>query len=123
MPSIVSLRKKQDITKLAAEYFLSSFVSAHGDIVTDQDIYLDCTFQGSIKTEGLIEIDTNAKIEASIEARAIKLNGIFNGTLTAKEHLTIASGAQASGQLQASVVQIDQGAIINAQIISKLHNN
>ena len=123
---ISQLRRRGDktaIAHLSAQYSLGATLQAHGDIVTEHDVYLDCNFDGSIKSEGLIEIDVNARVHGNISARAINISGWYQGQATAREQFTALGSATIRGSVSANNLQIDQGAIVVAEIQSQPRDN
>ena len=123
---IAQIRRRNDktaIAHLSAQYSLGPTLQARGDIITEHDVYLDCDFDGSIKSEGLIEIDVNARVHGDISARAIKISGWYQGQAEAREQFTALASATIRGHVSASLLEIDQGAIVAAEITSQPRDN
>lgn len=89
---------------------------ANGDCKTDQDIYIDGKFEGSLHTSGLIELAKNSRVKAKLTARTAIFEGSYEGQATIEDELHIASCATANGSLATINVVIDKGAIVNATI-------
>jgi len=111
------------IAHLSAQYSLGAGMKAVGQIVTEHDVYLDCDFDGSIQSEGLVEIDVNSKTQADITARSIKLSGWYQGRAVAREQFTALASATLRGSITAPLLEIDQGAIVAAEITSQPRDN
>lgn len=124
IPFLSRLRKQdQSISQLAAEYYLGSGVSGRGAITTDSDIYIDCDFDGELTSEGVVEIDVNATVRATVRARTLILHGHLNGDTEVKERAVIANNATLAGKLSSSVIEIQPGAIVSAHVLSQAKNS
>ncbi len=99
-----------------AEYYIGPDVEVKGDCKTDQDIYIDGKFIGSIDTSGLIELAKNSKINADIKARTAIIEGTYSGNAIVSDELHLTSCSTANGNLHAPNLIIDKGAIVNAKI-------
>jgi len=99
-----------------AEYYIGADVVGRGSCQTDQDIYIDGTFDGEIKTTGLIELAKNSVVTADIDARTAIIEGKYKGNITTLDELHIKSCSTVSGKLQAPNLIIDKGAIVNSAI-------
>lgn len=117
------LRKPETVTKLAAEYYFGPGLKARGKIKTDSDIYLDCDYEGELVSQGVIEIDTNAHVQADLSCRSLRLSGQLAGSAKVKEQATILANADYSGELNCTVIEINQGALIDGQIRANTRAN
>jgi|GEM_PF-1090823 len=99
-----------------AEYYIGAEVSASGSCTTDQDVYVDGRFHGEIITTGLIELSTNSKVLADMQARTAILEGSYNGAAKIEDELHIASSAEVKGTIKTSNLIVDKGAVISAKI-------
>ena len=116
--NFIKKRKKQ--TELPyntfAEYYIGPEVQASGDCKTDQDIYIDGTFKGSIDTSGLVELAKNSKVNANIKARTTIIEGVYSGEANILDELHITSCSTVGGSLSSPNLIVDKGAIVNAKI-------
>ena len=114
------IKKQKKQTELPyntfAEYYIGPEVEASGDCKTDQDIYIDGTFKGSIDTSGLVELAKNSKVDASIKARTTIIEGVYNGEANILDELHITSCSTVGGSLSSPNLIVDKGAILNAKI-------
>jgi len=110
-------RKKAELPYNSfAEYYIGPEVDVRGDCQTDQDIYIDGKFNGSIDTSGLIELAKNSKVKADIKARTAIIEGHYSGKAIVSDELHITSCSTVKGNLQAPNLIIDKGAIVNSSI-------
>jgi cytoskeletal protein CcmA (bactofilin family) len=99
-----------------AEYYIGAEVSASGSCKTDQDVYVDGRFHGEIITTGLVELATNSKVSADVQARTAIIQGNYQGNAKILDELHVASSADVKGSLQTSNLIVDKGAVITARI-------
>lgn len=116
IPFLARLKKQHTISQLAAEYYFGPGLHVRGTIQTDNDIYLDCNFAGKLITEGLIEIDVNARAKAEVSARTLLLHGELKGPAQVRERAVLAGNASYEGDLQASVLEVQPGAQLKGQV-------
>lgn len=99
-----------------AEYYIGAGINLSGDFKTDQDIYIDGKFTGSIITSGLVELAKNSSVKANIKSRSVVLEGFFEGSALAQEELRVSSCATVSGNLEATSLVIEKNAVVNSNI-------
>lgn len=99
-----------------AEYYIGADVKANGSFNTDQDIYIDGIFGGTIKTTGLIELAKNSTVKADISARTAIIEGHYIGDAKISDELRITSCATVKGNVESQNIIVDKGAILQAKI-------
>ncbi|MEI6741682.1 MAG: polymer-forming cytoskeletal protein [bacterium] len=99
-------------------FYIGAEVSAIGDIKSEEDVFVDGSYKGSIKTTGAVEIGKNAKITGSIEARSAIIEGQLKGSVLALDNVYIAGCGELSGSAEGKSVSIDSGALVKARIDS-----
>ncbi len=99
-----------------AEYYIGPEVDAIGDCKTDQDIYIDGNFKGTINTTGLVELAKNSKVSADIKARTAIIEGVFNGNAQISDELHATSCSTLYGNLEAANIIVDKGSILKAKV-------
>ena len=98
--------------------YIGAEVVATGEIKSEEDIFVDGSYKGSIKTTGAVEIGKNAKITGSIEARSVVIEGQLKGAVVALDSIYIAGCGQLSGTAEGKSINIDSGALIKARLDS-----
>jgi cytoskeletal protein CcmA (bactofilin family) len=91
-------------------------VQAKGDVQTDDDIFVDCSFEGKLTTPGALEIGKNAAFKGTVAARSVIVEGEVNAQIKADEEISVANCASVKGSLEALRVSADHGAALDAKI-------
>ena len=110
--------KKGHISELVsyAGVYLGPDVESNGDIRTDEDVFIDGSFKGSIATPGAVELGNNSNVTGSITARSIAIEGKCKMDIEAAESIIISGCADFSGSANAKQISIETGAAINAKL-------
>lgn len=85
-----------------------------GDIVSQGDIRIDGTFEGTIKTSGKLILGQEAKVKGHVECVHADIEGFYNGRLECSGMLTIKSTAKIDGEILVEKLAIEPGAVFNA---------
>lgn len=110
--------KKGHISDLVsyAGFYLGADIEAEGDIRTDEDVYIDGQFKGSIATHGAVELGKNSNIAGSITARSVVVEGKGKLDIEAVESIAVAGCADFKGNAKAKQINVETGATIEAQL-------
>lgn len=90
-------------------------VKVEGDLNTNDNIRIDGTVTGTVKTKANLTVGPTAVIDASVEAGSAMIAGKITGNITVRDRLELESSAQVKGDIEAATVQIAAGAIFNGQ--------
>ena len=90
--------------------------SFKGELTFEKGLRLQGRFEGSIHSPGRLHIAREAKMQASVEAGAIIVEGEVNGNLTAADRIELKQSARYSGDLQASKLVVDEGAVFSGHV-------
>jgi cytoskeletal protein CcmA (bactofilin family) len=112
------INSKGHISELVgyAGFYLGPEVIANGTIKTEEDVYIDGKFKGSIETQGAVELGKNSIISGSVAGRSIIVDGQVKADLKAVENIQVAGCGQLGGTAEARNINIDSGAILSAKI-------
>ncbi|MDR1272986.1 MAG: polymer-forming cytoskeletal protein [Odoribacteraceae bacterium] len=107
---------------------LSEGTQIVGDILATNDIRIDGTIKGNIKTSGRVVIGPTAKVEGNIESPGVDLIGLMQGNITSSGLVSLREKSMFLGNITTVQVAIEAGAIFNgechiAQEHSKAKNN
>lgn len=110
--------KKGHISELVsyAGFYLGPDVEADGDIITEEDVYIDGKFKGSIATPGAVELGKNSTVTGSVSARSVAIEGKGKINIEASESIVIAGCAEFSGSATAKQINIETGAALDAKL-------
>jgi cytoskeletal protein CcmA (bactofilin family) len=98
-----------------AETIIGPSVMVKGNFHGEGNVIIEGGIEGSIKTTNSLLVGSNAKINASIEAKEAKIGGEITGPIKINGFLEITETAKINGDIEASQISIAKGAIINGQ--------
>jgi cytoskeletal protein CcmA (bactofilin family) len=90
--------------------------SFKGDLTYEKGMRLQGKFEGNIMTPGRLLITKEAKMQADVDAGAIAVEGEVKGKLNASDRIELKQSARYEGDLTASKLVVDEGAILNGHV-------
>jgi len=110
---------KQDQGEILDEFetVIGPSVKVKGDFNGQGNIIVEGTVDGSLKTNGSLEVGKTAKITANVEAKEAKIGGQVAGNIKIKGFLEITAAAKIFGDIETSGLSIERGAIFNGKCI------
>ena len=87
-----------------------------GSLNEQEDIVIDGSFEGDIKTVGFCEISENGQFKGTIATRSLTIIGSCDGEIIAKDSVIVKKSASVRGVIRAPRIGIDSGASIDARI-------
>lgn len=100
-----------------AGILISSFVKGTISLDTQEDVVIDATLSGDIKTSGFCEITENGEYEGDISARSLTVYGSTSGDISGQDAIHVHRSAKIKGVYTSPVIHIEPGAIVNARIV------
>jgi len=97
------------------ETVIGPSVKVKGDFHGVGDIIVEGAVEGSLKTNGNLQIGQKAKVTADIEAKAAKIGGEVKGNIKIKDYLEITASAKLMGDIEAASLSVEKGAILNGK--------
>ncbi len=91
-------------------------VKITGDFIGDGDIIIEGIVEGSIHTNGNVEIADSAEINASVTCGNATISGKLRGNIIIKESLKVNGTAIITGDIKTTNISVEQGALINGKI-------
>ncbi|MFH1583237.1 MAG: polymer-forming cytoskeletal protein [Candidatus Falkowbacteria bacterium] len=110
---------KQDQGEVFNEFetIIGPSVKVKGDFNGQGNIIVEGMVDGSLKTNGSLEVGKAAKITASVEAKEAKIGGQVAGNVKIKGFLEVTATAKISGDIETAGLSIERGAIFNGKCI------
>ena len=96
-----------------AETIIGPSVKVKGNFHGQGDIIIEGLVEGSVKTNNFLLVGEKAKITASVEAKNAKIGGEIVGNINVAGYLEIKSSAKIRGDIKASQLSVEKGAIVN----------
>jgi cytoskeletal protein CcmA (bactofilin family) len=90
--------------------------SLEGKLVYDGSVHVDGRAEGEFKVTGNLDIAQGATARISIEAANVTVKGQVEGSVTARDKLTLGKNARLSGDIVVRRLQIDDGASLNGHV-------
>ncbi|MFH0955925.1 MAG: polymer-forming cytoskeletal protein [Candidatus Falkowbacteria bacterium] len=110
---------KQNQEKVFNEFetVIGPSVKVKGDFNGQGNIIVEGVVDGSLKTNGSLEVGKTAKITADVEAKEAKVGGQVAGNVKIKGFLEITATAKIFGDIETSGLSIERGAIFNGKCV------
>jgi cytoskeletal protein CcmA (bactofilin family) len=90
--------------------------SFKGELTFEKGMRLHGKLEGKISTPGRLHIAKEAKMQADVDAGAIIVEGDVHGNLTASDRIELKQTAHYEGDLRATKLVVDEGAIFSGQV-------
>src|SRR5437868_13167559 len=87
-----------------------------GKLIYDGSIHADGKVEGEVRVTGNIDVASGANVRALLEGSNVSLKGAVEGTVTARDKLTLSKNARLSGDIVVRRLQIDDGATLNGHV-------
>ena len=87
-----------------------------GKLIYDGSIHADGQVQGEVRVTGNIDVASGATVRALLEGSNVTLKGQVEGTITARDKLTLGRNSRLQGDIQVKRLQIDDGATLNGHV-------
>jgi cytoskeletal protein CcmA (bactofilin family) len=85
-----------------------------GDVVSDDDVRIDGTLEGSIKTTGSLVVSESARIVGDVEAGNISVSGAIKGNIDGNRVEILETG-RVWGDLTINSLLLDEGAYLSGR--------
>lgn len=85
-----------------------------GDITSDGDFRIDGKIEGNLITTGKVIVGEEGEILGNLKCQAADVEGKLTGVLEIKNNLVLRSTARVNGEAFMGSLQIEPGAIFNA---------
>ncbi|HYO10289.1 MAG TPA: polymer-forming cytoskeletal protein [Tepidisphaeraceae bacterium] len=87
-----------------------------GELSFEKGLRLMGKFEGRINTPGKLHIAREARMAADVESGSITVEGEVKGNLTANERVELKQTARLEGDLRATKLTVDEGAVFSGHV-------
>jgi cytoskeletal protein CcmA (bactofilin family) len=88
-----------------------------GDLSGSEDLYIDGHVEGSISLKGnSLTVGPNGQVKASIESKAIVVQGKLEGNVQASDRVELRKSAVVTGDISTQRISIEEGAYLKGKI-------
>jgi len=96
------------------EVVVPATASLEGGVLrTDGPVYIYGTFEGQLETASALFVGPLAQVTADVEAQSVSVAGTIRGNITASGQVEILAGGRVYGDIIASDLRIDEGAVFS----------
>ncbi|RLS58650.1 MAG: polymer-forming cytoskeletal protein [Planctomycetota bacterium] len=95
--------------------YISAGTVIEGNIVSHEDLHLDGTVKGDIKTTGRLILGKDSNIEGNILASEAEVAGRITGTVESKGLLTIRATCKIFGDIVTKSLNVESGSSFNGR--------
>lgn len=103
----------------AAPQALKNYISAgtviEGNIISHEDLRLDGTVKGDIRTTGCLILGKESNVEGNILASEAEVAGLITGTVESKGSLTIRATCKIFGDIITRSLNVESGSSFNGR--------
>ena len=87
-----------------------------GQLHIDGDVRLGGTVEGEIHATGDVDVDDEAKVNASLNGSDVSIRGRVSGTVTARKRLVVARSGSLTGDVKVARLVIQDGASFSGNV-------
>ena len=95
--------------------FLARGFEFKGTLTFEGTVRIDGMVSGAIYSKGTVILGQHAVIDGDINAGTIVSSGTINGNVTATERVELKGGARITGDVEAPVIVMEAGALLDGQ--------
>ena len=99
--------------------FFGSGTRIEGTVSTESSVRVDGTIKGKLYCKNTLTVGVNGEIEGEVEAKNAIIGGKIKGKIIVNEKLVLESKAILLGDLKASKLIIDEGAVFDGTSLMK----
>jgi cytoskeletal protein CcmA (bactofilin family) len=100
----------------AGKFTLGPGDSLEGKLTYSGSINVQGRAEGELHISGNVDVASGATVKASIEGANVTVRGEVEGSLTARDKLTLGKSGRLSGDVTVKRLQIEDGASLNGHV-------
>ena len=114
-PRIGRRSDRPDLLRLAAQpnktaTLVGKTMRVHGEMYSEEELYMDGEFEGTLEVRQRLTIGPNGKIKANVKAKDLEVKGLIQGNVEAADRIVIMNGASIVGDVKTAGIVIEDGA-------------
>ena len=90
--------------------------SFKGEMTFEKGLRLQGKFEGKVNSAGRLHVAKEARLTADVEVGSMIVEGEVRGNLTAQDRIELKSSARYEGDLRASKLVVDEGAVFSGNV-------
>ncbi len=105
----------EDQAAKAPKNYISAGTVIEGNIISTEDLRMDGTIKGDIKTTGCLILGKGSNVEGNILAAEAEVAGLITGTVESKGSLTIRATCKIFGDIITRSLNVESGSSFNGR--------
>jgi cytoskeletal protein CcmA (bactofilin family) len=114
-PAPVRTAPVEDQAAKAPKNYISAGTVIEGNIISTEDLRMDGTIKGDIKTTGCLILGKGSNVEGNILASEAEVAGLITGTVESKGSLTIRATCKIFGDIITRSLNVESGSSFNGR--------
>lgn len=110
------MARKAYIQPDTADTIITQDIRIKGDIVSDNDIWIDGHIEGNVQTSAYLRIGVNGRILGNVSAQDVRVAGRIEGDIAAQQSISCDDSAHVIGRLQSRELEVARGAFISGDV-------
>lgn len=90
--------------------FIGSNLTIDGTVTGSEPVLIEGTVRGKINLSGELRIGTKARVEATVHAKNVTVEGKLTGDVSADEKVELVASATVDGNIKAPKIVVAEGA-------------
>jgi len=99
-----------EVSPAQAGTFFSANVTIDGTVTGSDPVLIEGTVRGKVNLTGELRIGTKARIEATVHAKNVTIEGKLTGDVSADERVELVASATVDGNIKAPKIVVAEGA-------------
>lgn len=99
------------------ETLIGTGTTFKGEISATKSLRIDGTLIGNIKEATNVIVGENAKVQGSICANYVVVDGVVEGNITATDSIELLTKSKVTGDITTAVLSINEGAIFKGKSV------
>jgi len=91
-------------------------ITIEGEVSSDDEVIIGGTLRGKLDAGGAVTVESDAVVEADIDAQSVAIGGTVTGNVSAAERVDLLSGGKLIGDVKAARLTIADGAVFKGNV-------
>ena len=110
VPSAPALPRREGQQAAPGTTFVGANIIIEGTLSGSEPVVIEGQVRGHVKLSGDLLIATKARLEASVHARNVTIEGKLTGDISADERVELVASASVDGNIKAPKIVVAEGA-------------
>jgi cytoskeletal protein CcmA (bactofilin family) len=102
--------------------YVGSNTTIKGNLECSENFLVEGTVEGNLNSRGTIVLGKDSVVRGEVRAREVAVSGIVVGTIRCSNRLEIFQSAKIIGTIQAPVMKMEPGALVNGRVLMSRKN-